>query len=136
MAPAGPVRAFLSYAHEDHAWRDALLGHLGWLIDSGQLTVFRDPQIEPGRAMERASSEPSSTAAEIVFVLTSEHFFASPLLHPSASSCRALARQDSGACRPDPDLCGRSISAPHRSAPCSACRRTQRQRPASPRAVG
>jgi hypothetical protein len=31
MPPAGPVRAFLSYAHEDHAWRDRVLDHIGWL---------------------------------------------------------------------------------------------------------
>ena len=49
MPPAGPVRAFLSYAHEDHAWRDAVLRQLGWLRHSGQLEVFYDPLIAPGQ---------------------------------------------------------------------------------------
>ena len=49
MPPAGPVRAFLSYAHEDQAWRDAVLGQLGWLRHSGELDVFYDPLIAPGQ---------------------------------------------------------------------------------------
>ena len=40
MPPPGPVRAFLSYAHEDHVWRDSVLNQLGWLRHSGQLQAF------------------------------------------------------------------------------------------------
>jgi len=42
------VRVFLSYAHEDRAWCERLLAHLGWLRHSGQLAVFDDQQIKPG----------------------------------------------------------------------------------------
>ena len=70
---AGPVRAFLSYAHEDHAWRDALLGQLGWLTHSGQFDLFCDPQITPGQAWNgRIRDELAS--AEIVLFLVSGHF--------------------------------------------------------------
>lgn len=51
MAATGPVRAFPSYAHEDFAWRDALLRQLGWLINGGELALFYDPaspQAKPG----------------------------------------------------------------------------------------
>ena len=53
MAAPDPVRAFLSYAHEDHAWRDALLGQLGWLTNSGQLEVFYDPPNTTRSTVER-----------------------------------------------------------------------------------
>lgn len=73
---AGAVRAFLSYAHEDHAWRDALLGQLGWLTHSGQLDLFCDPQITPGQAWNgRIRDELAS--AEIVLFLVSGHFLRS-----------------------------------------------------------
>ena len=42
------VSVFLSYAHEDRAWCERLLEHLGWLRHSGQLAVFDDQQIKPG----------------------------------------------------------------------------------------
>lgn len=43
-----PVRVFISYAHEDRAWCERLLAHLGGLRYSGQLAVFDDQQIKPG----------------------------------------------------------------------------------------
>jgi TIR domain len=43
-----PVRVFISYAHEDRAWCERLLDHLGWLRHGGQLAVFDDRQIKPG----------------------------------------------------------------------------------------
>ena len=43
-----PVSVFLSYAHEDRAWCERLLDHLGWLRHSGQLHAFDDRQIKPG----------------------------------------------------------------------------------------
>ena len=43
-----PVRVFISYAHEDRAWCERLLDHLGWLRHSGQLAILDDRQIKPG----------------------------------------------------------------------------------------
>src|SRR4051794_40253922 len=44
-----PVRVFISsYAHEDRAWCERLLDHLGWRRHSGQLAVSEDRQIKPG----------------------------------------------------------------------------------------
>ena len=42
-AAAGPVRAFLSYAHEDHAWRDRVLEQLGWLRQQRPAAGVRRP---------------------------------------------------------------------------------------------
>jgi TIR domain len=76
MAPAGPVRAFLSYAHEDHAWRDRVLNQLGWLRHSGQLQAFDDRQIKTGERWDpRIRAE--LDAAAIIIVLISEHFVGS-----------------------------------------------------------
>jgi len=35
-----PVRVFISYAHEDRAWCERLLDHLGWLCHGGQPAVL------------------------------------------------------------------------------------------------
>src|SRR3954451_18176103 len=43
-----PVGVGPSYAHEDRAWCERLLDHLGWLRHGGQLAVFEDRQIKPG----------------------------------------------------------------------------------------
>ena len=102
MAPAGPVRAFLSYAHEDHAWRDRVLKQLGWLVNSGQLQAFDDRQIKPGEQWDpriRAELE----AASIIIVLISEHFVGSRFC-TIEELVRAVERQRSGTRRPDRDL--------------------------------
>ena len=88
MAAAGPVRAFLSYAHEDHAWRDRVLKQLGWLVNSGQLQAFDDRQIKPGRAMGRHGSEPSSRRPR-----------SSSSSSPGISSARATAPSRSSCAR-------------------------------------
>ena len=55
MAKIGPIRAFLSYAHEDHGWRDRVLMHLGWLRNSGRLEHFDDRQLKPGESWDAGS---------------------------------------------------------------------------------
>ena len=94
MATSGPVRAFLSYAHEDHAWRDRVLKQLGWLVNSGQLQAFDDRQIKPGEQWDpriRAELE----AASIIIVLISEHFVGSKYC-TIEELVRAVERQRSG----------------------------------------
>jgi tetratricopeptide (TPR) repeat protein len=76
MAETGPIRAFLSYAHEDHAWRDRVLKHLGWLRNSGRLEEFDDRQLKPGEAWDdRIQGE--LREADIVIVLISPDFVGS-----------------------------------------------------------
>ena len=73
MPPPGPVRAFLSYAHEDHAWRDRVLKHIGWLSHSHQLDTFDDRELKPGELWdERIGKE--LERADIVIALISPDF--------------------------------------------------------------
>ena len=118
MAPAGPVRAFLSYAHEDHAWRDRVLKQLGWLVNSGQLAVF-DDRADRSRASTGTPDHPSRARPRptIVIVLHLARISSAPrYLHASRSSAGAR-RQRNGTCRPDRrSSATTSISAARRSA--------------------
>jgi hypothetical protein len=69
----GLVRAFLSYAHEDAPWRDAVLNHLGWLRHSSRLATFDDRQLKPGRRWDPAIKA-ELDAADIVILLISPYF--------------------------------------------------------------
>ena len=103
MVAPGPVRAFLSYAHEDHVWRAALLGQLGWLIHSNQLDLFADPQIAPGQPWDgRIKAE--LQAADIVFFLVSGHFLNSGYCI-NGELLPALDRHARGQCAVVPILC-------------------------------
>ena len=71
-----PDSVFISYAHEDRAWCERLLEHLGWLRHSGRLAVFDDQQINPGeRWDDRIRSE--LAGASIVVPLISPSFVGS-----------------------------------------------------------
>ena len=73
MADTGPVRAFLSYAHEDSEWCTDVLRHIGWLRHSGQIAAFHDRDLKPGeRWDDRIKGE--LTASEIVIALISPNF--------------------------------------------------------------
>jgi hypothetical protein len=103
MPSAGPVRAFLSYAHEDHAWRDAVLAHLGWLRHRGRLDLFDDRQIEPGTQWDpriKAALE----AADIVVLLLSPYFLNSRYCLVDELE-RALERQREGSAELFPIVC-------------------------------
>lgn len=76
MAETGPIRAFLSYAHEDHGWRDRVLKHLGWLRNSGRLEHFDDRQLKPGEAWD-SRIQAELLEADIVIVLISPDFVGS-----------------------------------------------------------
>ena len=78
MAKIGPIRAFLSYAHEDHGWRDRVLMHLGWLRNSGRLEHFDDRQLKPGESWDgRIQGELDE--ADIVIVLIFPFLLAQPI---------------------------------------------------------
>ena len=71
-----PVRVFISYAHEDRAWCDQLLNHLGWLRQSGQLAAFDDQQIKAGEVWD-ARIRGELDQADIVVPLISPSFLGS-----------------------------------------------------------
>src|SRR5919205_267938 len=70
------VRVFLSYAHEDRAWCERLLNHLGWLRQTGQLAVFDDQQIKAGEGWD-ARIRGELEQADIVVPLVSPAFLGS-----------------------------------------------------------
>src|SRR5690348_17044226 len=70
---SGRVRVFLSYAHEDAAWRDAVQNHLGWLRHTDRLRVFDDRVIKPGDRWDD-TIKAELEAAAIVVLLISPNF--------------------------------------------------------------
>src|SRR4051794_19411475 len=101
--PPGPVRAFLSYAHEDHAWRDLVLKHIGWLEHSGQLQMFDDRAIKPGEQWDRRIKD-ELDAATLVIVLISPDFVASRYCAVE-ELLRAIGRQKAGQAALVPIVC-------------------------------
>src|SRR4051812_49156185 len=65
-----PVSVFISYVHEDRAWRERLLDHLGWLRHSGQLAVFDDQQIKPGECWDGRVRGELAAASIVVSVIS------------------------------------------------------------------
>ena len=103
MPPPGPVRAFLSYAHEDHAWRDRVLKHIGWLSHSHQLDTFDDRKLKPGELWdERIGRE--LERADIVIALISPHFVFSRYCSVD-ELLRAVQRQRDGSADLVPIVC-------------------------------
>jgi hypothetical protein len=103
MRPAGPVRAFLSYAHEDHRWRDRVLKHIGWLAHTGQLVAFDDRQLRAGEQWdERIKRE--LDAADLVVVLISPDFVGSRFCSVE-ELLRAVERQEAGRADLVPIVC-------------------------------
>ena len=69
-------RIFISYAHEDAAFRDAFVTHLQVLQDAGVMESWHDGEIQPG-ADWKASVDDQLRRADIVVLLVSAHFLAS-----------------------------------------------------------
>ena len=94
---SGPVRVFLSYAHEDHKWRDDLLNQLGGLRYDDKLVHFDDRQIEPGEEWD-ARIKAELAAADIVVLLLSPPFVGSGYCHRvELRGCDRAGRGRSGA---------------------------------------
>ena len=103
MTVDGPVRAFLSYAHEDHAWRDRLLKHIGRLEHTNQLVAFDDRQLKSGeRWDERIKRE--LDAADIIIVLISPDFVGSRYCSVE-ELLRAIEREKEGRAELVPIVC-------------------------------
>ena len=103
MTTGGPVRLFLSYAHEDSKWCEAVLNHLGWLRHSGRVEAFHDRALKPGERWDDRIKAELATS-EIVIGLVSPHFMGSRYccldeLQP------AIDRQDRGEADLVPIVC-------------------------------
>ena len=100
---AGPIRAFLSYAHEDFSWRDRVLQHLGWLVDRGRLDIFDDRRIEADTSWD-ATIRDSLAAADIIVLLLTPSFLASRYCMEQELG-PALDRQGDGSAALFPIVC-------------------------------
>ncbi|MCC6587851.1 MAG: tetratricopeptide repeat protein [Bryobacterales bacterium] len=104
-----PPAAFLSYAHADQHLKTAFLDALQPLIARGLVTVWHDPQIQPGDEWP-AEIRDQLDRSPLVFVLLSENYAASP--HCRAELERALAHHRAGAARIFPILLDNVRTAP------------------------
>ncbi len=76
------ARVFISYAHEDVAFRDALTTHLNGLRSAGLIERWHDGEICPGQDWKRRIDQ-ELHAADIIIFLISANFLAS-------ESCKQL----------------------------------------------
>src|SRR3954452_7840309 len=100
---SGPVRVFLSYAHEDAAWRDKVLKHLGWLRNTNQLAVFDDRQIKPGAEWDATIKEQLESASIIILLISPD--FVNSKYCGVVELLGALARVKAGDARVVPIIC-------------------------------
>lgn len=70
-----PTRIFVSYAHEDEVWRNALFKQ-SLYTTFGMYSVWTDDRIEPGASWEEAI-EKALQQATIAILLVSKHYLAS-----------------------------------------------------------
>lgn len=70
-----PVRIFVSYAHEDEAWRNALFGQ-SFSVPDGIRCAWTDDHIQPGAAWDDAIAE-QLEAATVAILLVSKYFLGS-----------------------------------------------------------
>jgi hypothetical protein len=71
---------FISYSHHDVAFRDALVIHLDVLRRANLITSWHDGELAPGSDWH-ASIDRQLKDADIIVLLISAHFFASPYCH-------------------------------------------------------
>src|ERR671910_523921 len=72
MPPAGPVRAFLSYAHADRQVVEALRDHLGWLENDERIAVFDDSRLVAGEDWDERLKAELRQADLILLVVTAK----------------------------------------------------------------
>ena len=70
-----PIRIFVSYAHEDMAWRNVLFSE-SLRVPAGIRCVWTDDRIEPGAAWDDAIAAELERAT-VVILLVSRHFLSS-----------------------------------------------------------
>jgi len=92
-----PSKIFISYAHEDEAFKDELVIRLKGLQRNGYLITWHDRKIEPGQLWDAAIKSALDTASIIVF-LVSPDFLASDYIH-NVEIKKAFERYHAGACK-------------------------------------
>lgn len=76
MRDSATFKIFISYAHEDRAYCDELLNHIGWLRNSGRIEAFDDRSIRPSEKWNsRIQGELAN--ADIVVLPVSPNFIGS-----------------------------------------------------------
>src|SRR5687767_11824435 len=87
-----PVKLFISYAHDEHSYKDALMNRLHDLEKKGLIEVWTDEQIVPGQEWDRTIRNALLDAAIIIF-LVSKRFIQSRYIH-EVELKEAIARYD------------------------------------------
>ena len=75
-----PTKLFISYAHEDEKYKEALTSHLSGLERSGKIDPWNDREIQPGQEWDD-SIKRELEAADIILFLISSDFIASNYIH-------------------------------------------------------
>ena len=103
MASNPPVRAFVSYAHEDRGYHEELEKYLTLLQRNGVLSSWSDREIHAG-ANWREELDSAVEEAQLFLALVSVNFLASDYCY-EVEMTRALARHTEGSLRIIPVIC-------------------------------
>jgi tetratricopeptide (TPR) repeat protein len=90
-----PMRVFISYSHEDEAFRRQLEAAFSGLVNAGKVSFWHDRKIPPGAAWG-AAIEDALEAADVIMLLVSNDFQNSDYI-TSVEVPRAMERRASGA---------------------------------------
>ena len=99
MGDVGPdeIRVFISYAHEDRAYVEALSKHLQGMVQEGMISAWDDAEIKPGQDWNRAILE-QLDAADLILLLVSSDFLASKYAY-AVELKQAIRRQEESLAR-------------------------------------
>lgn len=88
-------KIFLSYSHNDEAWKDRLVTHLGVLHEQGLLEIWEDRQIAAGEDGLPAIATALSTC-NIAILLISANFLTSQFILQEEAPRLFERRQNEG----------------------------------------
>jgi len=83
---------FISYSHEDEAWKDRLVTHLGVLQSQGLLDLWDDRRIGAGEDWEREIEKAMATASAAVLLVSADFLTSAFILGEEVP--RLLERRD------------------------------------------
>jgi hypothetical protein len=75
-----PVKLFISYAHDEYSYKDALMNRLHDLEKKGLIEIWTDEQIVPGQEWDKTIRDALLESAIIIF-LVSNRFIQSRYIH-------------------------------------------------------
>lgn len=87
-------KIFISYAHEDESFKDALVKHLSGISRNGLVQIWTDTTIQPGQEWDQEIRS-ALHAADIILFLVSADFMASNYIH-NIEIAQAIERHNSG----------------------------------------